>query len=76
MAGGAAGKLRGHVTYTTTPRPEVSQTAPSDVNLRAVSLLRGLVLLLFGLTLCLFFMPLVWFGEPQRGAAFCTGSGS
>jgi hypothetical protein len=54
---------------------QVSQAAPHDVNLQSVSLLRSLVLWLVGLTVVLFFMPFVWFGRPQRGAAFWTGSG-
>jgi len=54
---------------------QVSQAAPHDVNLQSVSLLRSLVLWLLGLTVVLFFMPFLWFGRPQRGAAFWTGSG-
>jgi hypothetical protein len=54
---------------------QVSQAAPKDVNLQAVSMLRSLVLWLLGLTAALFFAPFVWFGRPQRAAAFWSGSG-
>jgi hypothetical protein len=53
---------------------EVSQSAPSDVNLQAVGLLRGLVLWLVGLACVLFFMPFVWLGKPQRDAGFWSGT--
>jgi hypothetical protein len=54
---------------------QLAQSAPHDVNLQSVSLLRSLVLWLVGLAVVLFFMPFLWFGKPQRGAAFWTGSG-
>jgi hypothetical protein len=54
---------------------QLAQAAPHDVNLQSVGLLRSLVLWLLGLTVVLFFMPFVWFGKPQRGAAFWRGSG-
>jgi hypothetical protein len=53
---------------------KLTEAAPKDVNLQSVSIVRGLLLWLFGLTFVLFFMPFLWFGRPQRGAAFWSGS--
>lgn len=53
---------------------KLSEAAPKDVNLQSVSIVRGLLLWLLGLTFGLFLMPFLWFGRPQRGAAFWSGS--